>query len=688
MSNTPGRDGAKTGLPEEPGARTPQSRVVAVGAFERDNFGDLLYAELARSVSAGQLDVSLATPIAADMRSELGVELPAVGDRLREARVQGIWVVGGEVGATTAEYVYATRFGEEALRALQTLPTEAKVDALTKAMGGVLYAAPYIPRPSAVEQTRDAVLALNSVGLAGIATAPPERARALADTLLEAEYVSVRDPRSSAVLDSMGVRHVLAPDFAHSVSRLHTPRRSDGEFALIHLPEAVFARHTRDVWLRPLVEAASATGLELRFFLAGTAPGHDRLETAQAFADSCRQLGVAASVSDARSVFPRVDEIASARLWVGGSLHGRIIAQSYGVPRVSFPKSKVDTYAAQWDPQMPFAVGPSALVDAMMAALNTDPDRRAADAHSSAALTSAQRTIDTLNTPLPRRTARRRRLRTSTVDRTEEHGSVTHEIPPTPAERSATLRGFGLDVNPAAAKSLGAAHEFRWEGPTRTNRATFAGSCSFGAFSYAADGGFWATDVGRYCSIGASAHVGHFSHPMNWLSTNPFQYQRSFRIATSPDFPFHEDYAAYEPSPEHNRMASAQTKARTTIGNDVWMGFGVQIMPGVTIGDGAVIAAGAVVTKDVEPYAVVGGVPAKTIRRRFPDDVVADLLSLTWWTFAPWQLEGVEFSDIRAAIDDVRALRESGAAEYAPPTAALKGSTVTVSSSRDRSAQR
>ena len=72
-------------------------------------------------------------------------------------------------------------------------------------------------------------------------------------------------------------------------------------------------------------------------------------------------------------------------------------------------------------------------------------------------------------------------------------------------------------------------------------------------------------------------------------------------------------------------------KGDIVIGNDVWIGYEAVIMSGVTIGDGAIIGTRAVVTKDVPPYTIVGGVPAKQIRKRFPEEIISELLKLKWW---------------------------------------------------------
>ena len=96
-------------------------------------------------------------------------------------------------------------------------------------------------------------------------------------------------------------------------------------------------------------------------------------------------------------------------------------------------------------------------------------------------------------------------------------------------------------------------------------------------------------------------------------------------------------------------------KGDIVIGNDVWIGYDAVILAGVTVGDGAVIGARAMVTKDVPPYTIVGGVPARPIRKRFPDETVKTLLRLRWWDWPLEQIaEGMQYiqhSDLEALTD-------------------------------------
>ena len=94
-----------------------------------------------------------------------------------------------------------------------------------------------------------------------------------------------------------------------------------------------------------------------------------------------------------------------------------------------------------------------------------------------------------------------------------------------------------------------------------------------------------------------------------------------------------------------------------TIGNDVWTGHNVNIMSGVNVGDGAVIGAGSIVTKDVPPYAIVAGVPATIRRYRFSEGIIARLLRAKWWELELADLGGLPFRDVERCLDTIENLR-------------------------------
>lgn len=155
------------------------------------------------------------------------------------------------------------------------------------------------------------------------------------------------------------------------------------------------------------------------------------------------------------------------------------------------------------------------------------------------------------------------------------------------------------------------------------------------------------TTIGRYCSIGDHLMV-MSDHPLGGLTTHPFVYERVF---PSP----------FEGSPKY----SFAKMKRTIIGNDVWIGSGAKLKTGVRIGDGAIIAAGAVVTKDVPPYAVVGGVPARIIRLRFDEAVIERMLRVKWWRYNLVD-QAFDFMDPERALDQIEAAIGDGLEPYAP----------------------
>lgn len=145
--------------------------------------------------------------------------------------------------------------------------------------------------------------------------------------------------------------------------------------------------------------------------------------------------------------------------------------------------------------------------------------------------------------------------------------------------------------------------------------------------------------IGKFCSIacGAKFPFNSANHSLTSLSTYPFPI-------------FFEEWGL-----ERAQVARAwDHKGDIVIGNDVWIGYEAVILAGVTIGDGAIIGTRAVVTKDVPPYTIVGGVPAKPIRKRFPDDTIAALLALRWWDWPEERIAGCLDAIQSGQIDQIK----------------------------------
>lgn len=158
--------------------------------------------------------------------------------------------------------------------------------------------------------------------------------------------------------------------------------------------------------------------------------------------------------------------------------------------------------------------------------------------------------------------------------------------------------------------------------------------CTWGDYSYCDRFADVAnTTLGKFSNIAAFVRIGATDHPMNKASLHHFHYRS----------------ADYFDDAEHDADWFAQRRTRrTVIGQDTWLGHGAQVRPEVRIGHGAVVAGGAIVTKDVAPYMIVAGIPAVPIRARYSAQVAERMMALAWWDWPHAQL--------RAALNDFRGL--------------------------------
>jgi phosphonate metabolism protein (transferase hexapeptide repeat family) len=160
-------------------------------------------------------------------------------------------------------------------------------------------------------------------------------------------------------------------------------------------------------------------------------------------------------------------------------------------------------------------------------------------------------------------------------------------------------------------------HDCRIGSWTEIGPNTQMSECTVGDYTYTS-GDVMAlyTDIGKFCSIASHVRVNPSNHPMERVSQHHFTYRR----------------VQYGFDSENDAGIFTWRRAdRCQIGHDVWLGHAVTVMPGVKIGIGAVVGSGAVVTKDIGPYEIAVGVPARPIRKRFSEEVIAAMLRIAWW---------------------------------------------------------
>ena len=201
------------------------------------------------------------------------------------------------------------------------------------------------------------------------------------------------------------------------------------------------------------------------------------------------------------------------------------------------------------------------------------------------------------------------------------------------------------------------------EAPIEVGKECIVNATKIGAFAYFSGRSrfHFVNQIGRFSMINQNVIAGFAEQPTESLSPS-FIFRNQGNSLYSNFYTLSTEW--------RNEMRRIQNSTNlkhvgpVNIGNDCWICHGAILLGGVTIGDGAVVGAGAVVTKDVAPYTIVGGIPAKPIKQRFSDKVVEKLLQLQWWDYGPDVLEGIDITNPEEAIYKLEERIASGFPKY------------------------
>lgn len=349
-----------------PTARGKVHETMLVGAYERDNFGDLLFLMMTERYLPND-NVTAAAPLPGDMSGVFGRYIPAYGPLLKTRCYDTVWTVGGEIGSVSLGAAFSYSLSPQ-MQAVYAGCNAAGRSAIRHSLSSNIDTdLAYMPTLRDFALNHGARQVLNSVGISAVNRLKQEERTRVIGKISAADHISVRDQASSKLLTDEGIEHVLGPDMVHSIGIvLPADDVASEPYFCFHGAAKYVASAGVDAIAAQLVAIAKHTGWGIHLFVAGLAPGHDSLVAYEAIRAACLELMPTATVTISQSRHP-LDLVASIRRsqgWIGTSLHGRIIAASYGLPRVSLSKNwqisdtteKTAVYAETWDDSMPFAV--------------------------------------------------------------------------------------------------------------------------------------------------------------------------------------------------------------------------------------------------------------------------------------------------------------------------------------------
>lgn len=195
------------------------------------------------------------------------------------------------------------------------------------------------------------------------------------------------------------------------------------------------------------------------------------------------------------------------------------------------------------------------------------------------------------------------------------------------------------------------AHSIEFETPVRLSNIGVLGHEKVGALTYIGpESEIKNATIGRFCSIARNVALGPPEHPVDWVSSHPMQYG---------GLNWFNGFESWDEMSNPN-LRWLGNRAGVKVGHNVWIGRNAVVRQGVTVGDGAIIGANAFVNKDVPPYAIVAGQPAKLIRFRLPEEQISELTKLLWWNWKAPEKEAFAYDDVPKFIETFKKWKTEG----------------------------
>lgn len=360
-------------------------KILTIGAYERDNFGDLLFYFTVKEFFK-QHHVVPASIIYSDMSDLMGEIVYPYHVLLNDFKWDMVIVVGGEIGGVDMRAALNMSLSDYECEVLEMAGNELQKPCHDFLTGSDVHRPAYLPDLTVYKKNQETPLIVNSVGLNSIQLLNNQELKEkFIDILKKTQYLSVRDHNSFDYLNSINISSVLSPDIVHTIRRLMDDRvdkqvlerATVDDYILFQCNQSFIVENSVDFLVSSLIKLIEKYNKKIYFFAAGVARQHDSVHLYEQIASALNKQvsNPCVSVIYERNAFSLAKYIKYASLWIGTSLHGRIIAISYSIPRVSLTNKKVAEYAKYWDKDLPYNIGLNDLLDASDVALNFEIEK-------------------------------------------------------------------------------------------------------------------------------------------------------------------------------------------------------------------------------------------------------------------------------------------------------------------------